>query len=607
MEKKRISTKTIVIIVISIVLLLALIGGGVYWYIFVLNADKNSPEEVLTQYVSYINEKDFESMYTLLSDSTKARVDKQTYLDRNSNIYNGIEATNVTISDLSYDKENKQLFYTMSMNTMAGNITFTNKATFDRQDDNKYYLNWYSQLIFPDLQSDYKVRVSTTQGKRGSILARDGTALAITGDDGTRQYPYGKATSHLLGYVRSISAEELEANAGKGYTESSIIGKTGLEKVYEDRLRPGTGCEIYITNSSGNKIETLAKTEATDGEDITTTIDIRLQDKIYKQLDGDNGLSVALNPKTGEVLALVSTPTYDSNDFIKGFSDEEWNKLNSDTNNPMLVRYQNTYVPGSSFKPITAAIGLTTGKMSADEDYGPSGLSWQNNSSWGNYRVTTLQTYSGPANLRNALIYSDNIYFAKSALKIGADTFAQQLLKIGFDTEMPFAINMDKSQFTENNTFASEVQLADTGYGQGKLLVNPLHVAAIYSAFVNEGNIVKPYIEYNENATAEYWIEGAFSKEAAETVRDDMIQTIENANGTGHEAKIEGVTLAGKTGTAEIKASQDDDSGTELGWFNAFRVSDNPNDQLLIVNMIEDVKDRGGSHYLLPKVKAMFE
>ncbi len=86
-------------------------------------------------------------------------------------------------------------------------------------------------------------------------------------------------------------------------------------------------------------------------------------------------------------------------------------------NNPMLVRYQNTYVPGSSFKPITAAIGLTTGKMSADEDYGPSGLSWQNNSSWGNYRVTTLQTYSGPANLRNALIYSDNIYFAKVCIK----------------------------------------------------------------------------------------------------------------------------------------------------------------------------------------------
>ena len=607
MEKKKMSTKTIVIIVVCVILLLALIGGGIYWYFFILNADKNTPEEVFNQYVAYINEKDFESMYNLLSDSTKNRVEKQTYLDRNSNIYNGIEAANVTISDLSYNKENKQLFYTMSMDTMAGEITFSNKATFDRQDDNKYYLNWYSQLIFPDLQSDYKVRVSATQGVRGKILARDGTVLAATGDDGTRQYPYGKVTSHLLGYVRSISAEELDANVGKGYTESSIIGKTGLEKVYEDRLRQGTGCEIYITNSSGNKVKTLAKTEAKDGEDITTTIDIRLQDKIYKQLDGDNGLSVAINPKTGEVLALVSTPTYDSNDFIKGFSDEAWAELNNDENNPMLVRYQNTYVPGSSFKPITAAIGLTTGKITADENYGSSGLSWQNGTSWGNYRVTTLQTYSGPANLRNALIYSDNIYFAKSALKIGADTFAQQLLKIGFDTDMPFAISMEKSQFADNNTLASEIQLADTGYGQGQVLVNPLHVASMYSAFVNEGNMIKPYIEYKESATSEYWVKNAFSKEAAETVRDDMVQTIENADGTGHAAKIEGITLAGKTGTAEIKTSQDDDSGTELGWFNAFKVTDDPNDQLLIVNMIEDVKERGGSHYLLPKVKAMFE
>ena len=107
-----------------------------------------------------------------------------------------------------------------------------------------------------------------------------------------------KITSHLLGYVRSISAEELEANSGKGYTESSIIGKTGLEKIYENRLKPGTGCKIYITNSSGNKVKTLAKTEENNGETITTTIDIRLQDKIYKQLDGDNGLSVAINPKS---------------------------------------------------------------------------------------------------------------------------------------------------------------------------------------------------------------------------------------------------------------------------------------------------------------------
>ena len=102
---------------------------------------------------------------------------------------------------------------------------------------------------------------------------------------------------------------------------------------------------------------------------------------------------------------------------------------------------------------------------------------------------------------------------------------------------MPFTINMDKSQFANDNKFVSEIQLADTGYGQGKVLVNPLHMASMYSAFANEGNMIKPYIEYKENATAEYWIKNAFTKEAAKTVRDDMIQTIENANGTGHEAK----------------------------------------------------------------------
>ena len=119
--------------------------------------------------------------------------------------------------------------------------------------------------------------------------------------------------------------------------------------------------------------------------------------------------------------------------------------------------------------------------------------------------------------------------------------------------------------------------------------------------------MIKPYITYKGNASPEYWVEGAFSKEAANTIKEDLIQVVENPNGTAHSAKITGITIAGKTGTAEIKQSQEDENGTELGWFNAFRVSDKPEEQLLIINMIEDVKDRGGSHYLLPKVKNMFQ
>ena len=607
MEEENNKKSKKVAIIISVIVVLLLIAGGVTWYI-ISNLDQNTPDEVLNAYISYLNNKDYEGMYTLLSESTKSRVDKDTYIARNKNIYEGIEAANIAISDLAVniDKKNSSytVTYTMSFDTLAGELSYPFTMTFDRQDDNKYYINWYSNLIFPDLEESYKVRVYSTTGSRGDILDRNGEVLATTNEDGVREYPYGEIAAHLVGYIRGISAEELQAHKGEGYTESSTIGKTGLELAFEDRLRGKNGTGIYIVDANENTLKTIAETDVEDGEDIRTTLDIELQKEIFNEFDGDNGLSVAMNPKTGEVLAMVSTPSFDSNSFITGFTDEEWNTLSSDENTPMFARYESTWAPGSSFKPVTGAIGLTTNSFTADENFGTSGTSWQNNSSWGDYKVTTLTTYSGAANLRNALIYSDNIYFAKAAIKIGADTFAKQLLNIGFDKSLDFPIGMSSSQFGENNEFSSEVQLADSGYGQGQVLVNPLHMASIYSAFVNDGNMIKPYIEYGEET--EYAVENAFTEEAAEEIRDDMIQVVENSNGTGHEAQIRGVTIAGKTGTAELKASKEEE-GEELGWFNAIVISDEANEQLLTINMIENVENRGGSHYLLPKVKNIIE
>ena len=597
MEEKSKSKK--VGIIIGIIVIVLLVAGIVTWYI-IANMDKNKPDEVLNQYISYLSNKDYEGMYTLLSESTKARVDKDTYLARNKNIYEGIEATNIAVSNITVSEDKKTVTYTMRFDSLAGELTNEYTATFDRQEDNKYYLNWYSNLIFPELEEEYKVRVYSNTGNRGDILDRNGKILATTKEDGKREYPYGEITAHLVGYVRGISKEELEAHQGEGYTESSIIGKTGLELAFEDRLRGKNGTGIYIVNEKEERVKTIAETDMEDGENIRTTIDITLQEQIYNEWGDDNGFSVAMNPKTGEVLAMVSTPSFDSNQFITGFTEEEWNSLSSNENTPMFARYESTWAPGSSFKPVTGAIGLATGSFTATEDFGRSGTSWQNNESWGDYRITTLTTYGGDANLRNALIYSDNIYFAKAALKIGSDTFASQLLKIGFDKTIDFPIALTNSQFADNNEFSSEVQLADSGYGQGKVLVNPLHMSSIYSAFVNDGDMIKPKIELE--ATTEYLVEDAFSKEVTDEIRDDLIQVVENRNGTGHEAQINGVTLAGKTGTAELKASKEED-GEELGWFNAFVVSEEEEDQFLCINMIENVENRGGSHYLLPKVK----
>ena len=428
-------------------------------------------------------------------------------------------------------------------------------------------------------------------------------------DADERIYPQGVSTSQLVGYIQPINAEELKEKAKDGYTSSSKIGKYGLERAYESTLRAVNGSEIYIEDANGNKKTSIAKQEQKDGQDVNLTIDSKLQQTVYEQFKDDKSAVVVMNPKTGEVLALASCPSFDSNDFSLGMTTADYKNLTENPDNLLYNRYLATYAPGSSFKPIIGAIGLTTGAFSADDDFGRSGTKWQNDSSWGDFYITTLSTYNGPANLKNALIHSDNIYFAKAALKIGGKNLINSLKNIGFGQQIEFPQTISKSSYSNSESFTNETQLANSGYGQGEVLVNPIHMAMMYSAFVNEGNMIMPYLEYKENAssqTAKYYKENAFSKEAANEVRDGLIQVVENPSGTAHSAKIEGKTIAGKTGTAEIKQSKDDTEGTEIGWFNAFNVGESDESLLLVVSMVENVKGKGGSHYLLPKVRAIF-
>ena len=435
-------------------------------------------------------------------------------------------------------------------------------------------------------------------------------ALSISGvkitTESSRVYTLGKEASQVIGYVQAISAEELEENKGKGYNSNSVIGKAGIEKVYEETLRGKDGKEIYIEDENGKKVKTIAKQEVENGKDVKLTIDANKQKQIYESLEENKGAYVAMNSKTGEIIALVSTPSYESNDFALGMSTEEWKNLNEDEKNPLLNRLTKAWSPGSTFKPVTGAIGITEGKINPKEDFGRSGLSWQKDSSWGSYMVTTLTPYNEPANMQNALIRSDNIYFAKVALKLGYNKFMEGLNKLGFNEDINFEIGTTKSTYDTDGKITDEVQLADSGYGQGQILVNPIHVASIYSAFVNNGNMIKPTIIYEEDKKVEYLKENAISQEAANTIKEDLIQVVESPNGTAHDAKIEGVKIGAKTGTAELKASKDE-KGEVLGWFNAFTADESSENQLVVVSMIEDANSVGGSHYLFPKVTQLFK
>ena len=160
---------------------------------------------------------------------------------------------------------------------------------------------------------------------------------------------------------------------------------------------------------------------------------------------------------------------------------------------------------------------------------------------------------------------------------------------------------MAQSQYSNTEKIETEIQLADTGYGQGHVLVNPLHMACIYSAFCNEGNMVKPYLVYKNEIQTEYWIQGAFSIETANLVLNGIKEVINNPNGTGRLAHKDDVVLAGKTGTAEIKADKEDTSGTEHGWFAVFTADKEVERPIMIISMVEDVKGKGGSGYVVKK------
>ena len=641
------------IIVLIIIMTIAIFTLANQW--------QKKSEEVLMQYFALIEQHKYEEMYDIVNlpdDYTK-----EDFIKRNKNIYEGIDTNSISVEVLNTEREkdNITITYKNILNLKSGDIEFENKVTLIKNEDKNYKINWSSNLIFPELNNDYKVRVKTVKSERGDLLDRNGKVIAgeslisrigivpgklgenkedniekiskllnisietinkelsaswvkddtfvpiknvsfdsnelkdklleISGvmidSERERVYRYKEATSHITGYTQGITAEELETMKHNGYTSSSVIGKTGLEKQYEERLRGIDGIKIYIENAEGKNIKTIKEVQQKNGENIKLTIDLDIQLKLYEQLKNDEGLFVVMNHQTGEILALVSTPSYDANKFVLGMNSEEWNNLLNATGNPLNAKFLQTWCPGSTFKPITGAIGLDSGKISTDDEFNYSGLSWQKDSSWKDHKITTLKAYSGAKNLRNALIYSDNIYFAQATLQIGENTFREGLDKLKFNEDIGFVFNTSKSQYSNSDKIERESILADSGYGQGEVLVNPIHMASIYSAFANDGNMIKPYIEYKENKEIEYLVENAFTKETANEIKEGMIQVVENPEGTGYDAKVKGVTIAGKTGTAELKLSKDDEGDT-LGWFNCFNVGESVENSILAVGMVKN-------------------
>ncbi|MEI3607481.1 penicillin-binding transpeptidase domain-containing protein [Pseudogracilibacillus sp. SE30717A] len=438
-----------------------------------------------------------------------------------------------------------------------------------------------------------KVIPKTAEEQLANLLAIPAvTSVETTG----RIYPAGEAAAHLTGYIGKVTSEEIEKYPERLYKESDIIGKRGLEQLYEEQLRGTDGVTIIIEIQDADQKEenVLAERPVKHGEHIQVTIDVNLQEKIFNSYGDKSGTAAAIQPKTGEVLALISSPSFDPNELAYGISQAKWDALMEDKKQPFINRFTATYAPGSVLKPITAAIGLANGTIKPEDGVTIEGLTWGKDS-WGDYKVKRVSTGANPVDLHSALIRSDNIYFAMKAVEMGGDKYLDGLKQFGLGEELPLTYPFSVSQISNDGKLNDEVLLANTSYGQGEIELSSLHMALTYTVFLNEGNMIKPSFLVDD-PKSEIWIENVMDKEDAELMKSYLRDVV--TKGTAKVANNDKVAIAGKTGTAELKLSHDT-NGNENGWFVAYP---SDSEDILIAMMMESVQDVGSSSFVAGKV-----
>ncbi|MGM8216381.1 penicillin-binding transpeptidase domain-containing protein [Bacillaceae bacterium W0354] len=424
----------------------------------------------------------------------------------------------------------------------------------------------------------------------------DGVTSRIVID---RIYPYGEKTAHLVGYIGAINQEELETLEEEGYTATDRIGKRGLEQLFEKQLKGEDGVEIYIVKEN-QSTQSIVKSEPQNGETIQLTIDMNIQEKLFNIVKEERGTAITLDPKTGEITSLISTPTFNPNDFILGMTDKQYQQFINDEAKPNINRFAATYSPGSTIKPISSVIGFETNVLDPYEIKQINGKRWQKGESWGNYHVTRVYDQHNEVDLEKAIAFSDNIYFAMLALNIGGKQFTSGLEKLGFNEQLPFVYPVTQSQISNSGGLNDEVLLADTAYGQGELLVNIVHLASLYGGIINDGQVMKPTLLTDEQSSV--WIENMITDEQAKLLQQYLRGVV--SEGTAKSLNISGRNMAAKTGTAELKSSYEDEVENQNGWVMTY---DQNNPDLLLGMMIEGVQEHGGSGHVVNLAKQFFE
>jgi penicillin-binding protein 2 len=420
----------------------------------------------------------------------------------------------------------------------------------------------------------------------------------LVNTDVIRYYPYNSLASHILGYIGEVSKEELSTLEKEGVRMGDVVGKSGIEKEYQKELMGIPGGQQVEVDAMGRPIKVLGMLSPTPGATVVTTIDLKLQELAERSLEdrGLPGAIVAMDPNNGEVLAMASYPEFDPNKFAKGITIQEWNELLS-PRRPLVNRaISSAYPPGSTFKIVTSLAALKENLVDRDSVFYCPGYLMIGNRKFKDW------TAHGRIDFLDAIAESCDVTFYTLGLKLGAETLSKYARMLGLGKPTGIDLPGEVAGLIPDPSLRKEPwYLGDTAnmaIGQGYVQVTPIQMAVMVSAIANGGKVYKPRIvseiinQDGSKVVKPVTLINDLSryKKEIDIIKEGMEMVVEK--GTGTPARLSGIRVAGKTGTAENFPTRDNPKGKAHAWFIAYAPAENPK---IAVSVLVEQGEHGSS------------
>jgi penicillin-binding protein 2 len=407
----------------------------------------------------------------------------------------------------------------------------------------------------------------------------------------SREYIYGKIGSHLIGYLGKLNPSQSKDPALKDVPPDAYIGQWGVERLFDNVLRGTPGKRIIEVNALGREIRLLQENPPIKGKDITLSIDINLQKEAEKAFGERAGALVAIEPNSGEILSMISKPSFDPNLFTKGISYNEWMTLTHDRKNPMLNRaLQSRYPPGSTFKIVTAIAALEEGIISPNTK-----VDCRGGIDYGRWHFGCWRKHGhGVLSLHRAIVESCDVYFYEAGKRLGIDKIYDYAVSLGLGKKTGIELGEERQGLIPNTKWKLENKklpwfLGETfnaAIGQGYISVTPIQLAVMISTIANGGNLYKPTLIKDTKPILLGKVK--ISPDNMNVVKSSLSGVVNEPAGTGWAAKSQLINIGGKTGTAQVVAMKKgsqylSEKFRDHAWFVAFAPAEKPEIALAVL------------------------